>query len=213
MDSSNPYDSILLHALKKDSPETEKAVEEYRWSLASKIANNSKEMASSGSFPYCLCSLSAEKTARAVFIENISFTAKSVYISVLEGNDPEQGSENKSSSFCRKKRLRNEVIVLRCDCTEKKQTDWSGETNIKLLALLTDYNYRTLSSLKLISGIFCKEEEKKEGETMLTKDERIQYAKEHIDKKEVLEVILSEADNSLKGALFTKILRESRKKK
>ncbi|OAG30406.1 hypothetical protein NEIG_00569 [Nematocida sp. ERTm5] len=216
MDGRNPYDSILSHALKGKKEETNQAINVYRDELVSRIDANYRRLSPIAEFPYCTCSLPEDRLDKAVEIEKINVAFDSMHINILTKVSNTNKPQNKQESILpRKQKIRREVIILKCKCTEKKQIDWSESINIKLLGLLTDYAYKTLSHLMLISDLVDPkneiENEEKEEEG-LHSEEIVEYLKKNITDIDTVECLTS-GDTEERSDLLAKILRESRQKK
>lgn len=217
MDGKNLYYAILSHALNKEKESIEDTIKEYKDALNREAKRNYKTILHRREFPYCLCSLPESLVERAVEIESISLTPRSMHIGLItreENTDTEEKKENSKSEKCEIKR---ETAILRCSCYPKKKIDWENKVYVKLVCLLTDYRYKMLGTLKVLDAVFLTDTknmdilEVPKGE-MLSDMEIAKCIERSKIKENLKSLLMLSSTKPEKHRLIMKILKETRKK-
>lgn len=218
--SSNTYYPILIHALKKEDRPIDPEIEEYKKCLIENSETNYQAVSSKRSFPYCLCSLSHLQVERAVEIEYVTVTPRSMRIglvtfskSILKRKNNQNFNENKISNS-KKYLLNREVLILRCRCMPYRPVDWRQPANIKLIGLLSDYRYKIEGSLIVLNSIFEKDGQiEKEKETDLEDADAIQHIESALKNEKIKDLLSTPQITKENNDLIWKIIKNTRTEK
>ncbi|KAI5193225.1 hypothetical protein NEMIN01_2423 [Nematocida minor] len=210
MEGVNAYYSILQCALNKEERPIDKEIGEYKEALAKETRSAYKNIANSNAFPYCLCSLSLSQVERAIEIEYVSLTPRSMHIGLIT-------AENISKDSCKSGKLNKEVLILRCRCAKNKEIDWdSNPLYAKVVCLLVDYKNKIESNMKVFNKIFKNREiddgEREDESKSEIKDTEIEKELERrISKKNIRELLRTTEITAEQNKLLNKIIKSTRK--
>ncbi|KAH9386899.1 uncharacterized protein NEMAJ01_1795 [Nematocida major] len=217
----NPYYPILLHALNKEEAPIHQNIEIYKECLINETEINHKAISERDEFPYCLCSLPLPILKKATEIEYITLTPKSMHIGLITScESPKKKRPTENCADTASRVLRRKRVTLKCSCKTIKKMDWHSCECIKLVGLLTDYKFKLLSQHRLLESIFSQAPESKEldaekiaSEMLLSDADIMACVSKYIPDNKVKELLMSQTATPEQSELFSRILRETRKKR